>query len=59
MGTGIWELVVILLIVLLVFGIGKLPEVGAGLGKMLREFKNELNRKPSEENHDKGKETKD
>jgi TatA/E family protein of Tat protein translocase len=33
------ELVLILVIVLLVFGAGKLPELGAALGKGLREFK--------------------
>ena len=33
------HLVVILAIVLIIFGPGKLPEIGAGLGKTLREFK--------------------
>ena len=38
-GLGIWELVVILLIILIIFGVGKLPEIGAGLGKGIRNFK--------------------
>lgn len=38
-GLGIWELVIILLIVLLVFGAGKLPELGKGLGKAIKGFK--------------------
>jgi len=38
-GVGPWELVIILVIVLIVFGVGKLPEVGRGLGKGIREFK--------------------
>lgn len=36
---GFWELVLILLIVLLVFGAAKLPEIGRALGKAIREFK--------------------
>jgi sec-independent protein translocase protein TatA len=38
-GLGHWELLVILLIVLIVFGAGKLPEIGAGIGKGIRNFK--------------------
>ena len=33
------HLIVILVIALLVFGPGKLPQIGAGLGKSIREFK--------------------
>ncbi len=36
---GPWELAIILLIVVVVFGAGKLPEVGSALGKSIREFK--------------------
>lgn len=36
---GPFELVIILVIILLVFGVGKLPEVGGALGKGIREFK--------------------
>jgi len=36
---GFWELVLILLIALLVFGAAKLPEIGRALGKAIREFK--------------------
>jgi len=38
-GLGITELVLILLIVLLVFGAGKLPQIGEALGKSIRSFK--------------------
>ncbi|MCZ7587253.1 MAG: twin-arginine translocase TatA/TatE family subunit [Deltaproteobacteria bacterium] len=38
-GIGMTELVIILVIILIIFGVGKLPEVGAGLGKGIREFK--------------------
>jgi sec-independent protein translocase protein TatA len=33
------HLIVILAIALIIFGPGKLPEIGAGLGKSIREFK--------------------
>ena len=36
---GIPELLVILLIVLLIFGAGKLPQIGDALGKSIRNFK--------------------
>jgi len=39
-GLGPTELIIILVIILIVFGVGKLPEVGRGLGKGIREFKN-------------------
>lgn len=38
-GIGVPELVLILIIGLIVFGPGKLPEIGRGLGKTLREFR--------------------
>ena len=39
MPIGPVELGIILLIILFVFGAGKLPEVGAGLGKSIQEFR--------------------
>ncbi len=36
------HLILILLIVLIIFGPGKLPELGAGLGKSIKEFKKAL-----------------
>lgn len=36
------HLLVILIIVLVIFGPGKLPQIGAGLGKSIREFKKAL-----------------
>ncbi|MDH5510278.1 MAG: twin-arginine translocase TatA/TatE family subunit [Nitrospinota bacterium] len=39
MGLGWFELVVIFLIVLIVFGAGRLPEIGSGLGKGIMNFK--------------------
>jgi sec-independent protein translocase protein TatA len=36
---GVPELVVLLVIILIVFGVGRLPEVGGALGKGIREFR--------------------
>ncbi len=38
-GIGMWELGFILIIVLIIFGAGKLPEIGTGMGKAIRNFK--------------------
>lgn len=38
-GLGTQELIIILILVLIVFGAGKLPQVGGALGKGLRNFK--------------------
>ena len=38
-GLGIGEVVMILLVLLLVFGARRLPELGGALGKGIREFK--------------------
>jgi len=38
-GLGHWELLIILIVVMIIFGAGKLPEIGAGLGKSIRNFK--------------------
>ena len=40
---GTWELVAIFLLILLIFGGKKIPEVARGLGKAMREFKNAKN----------------
>ena len=36
---GPWEIGLILIIILIVFGVGKLPQVGGAVGKGLRAFK--------------------
>lgn len=41
-GLGIQELLVILVIVVLIFGSSRLPELGNGLGKAIRGFKESL-----------------
>ena len=39
-GIGMPELIIIFIIVLLCFGASKLPAIGAGFGKGIRNFKN-------------------
>jgi len=38
-GIGMPELIIILVIILIIFGAGKLPEIGGGMGKAIRNFK--------------------
>jgi sec-independent protein translocase protein TatA len=38
-GIGVPELIIILVLVLVVFGAGKLPEIGGAFGKSIRNFK--------------------
>lgn len=41
-GLGMGELIVIFLVVLLLFGAKRLPEIGSSLGKGIREFKGSI-----------------
>ena len=34
-----WEWIIILVIVIIIFGVGKLPEIGGALGRSIREFR--------------------
>jgi sec-independent protein translocase protein TatA len=45
-GIGMPELIVILVIVVLIFGAGRLPEIGAGIGKAIRNFKTSIKNTP-------------
>jgi sec-independent protein translocase protein TatA len=55
-GLGIQELLIILVIALVIFGPSKLPQIGAGLGKAIRDFKKGVS--SSDENEDADKEAK-
>jgi len=46
---GIWELVILLVIVLLVFGVGRLGQLGKDLGEGIREFRKGIAGDESEE----------
>ena len=37
-----WELGVVLVIVVIIFGVGRLPEVGGAMGKAIREFRSSV-----------------
>ncbi len=38
-GLGMGELLVVLVIVMVIFGAGRISEIGSGLGKGIRDFK--------------------
>jgi sec-independent protein translocase protein TatA len=42
-GIGIPELLIILVIVLVIFGANKLPEIGSGMGRAIKNFKKATN----------------
>ncbi|HDH09367.1 MAG TPA: twin-arginine translocase TatA/TatE family subunit [Chloroflexi bacterium] len=48
-GIGWPELLIILAIVVLIFGVGKLPEVGKALGKAIHEFRSSVTGQGKEE----------
>jgi sec-independent protein translocase protein TatA len=48
-GIGMPELLVILVIILVIFGAGKLPQIGEGLGKGIRNFKKATKEKDQDE----------
>jgi len=47
-GIGMPELIIILVIILIVFGAGKLPEIGAGMGKAIKNFKGATTGEPEQ-----------
>lgn len=42
MPIGPWELIILVLLILFIFGARRLPEIGRGLGKGMREFKDAI-----------------
>jgi sec-independent protein translocase protein TatA len=56
---GPWEIALILVIILIVFGVGKLPQVGSAIGKGIRSFKKSQAGEDEEEEEEKKKTTTD
>ena len=49
---GPWEIAILLVVVLLVFGPKRLPEMGRSLGRGMREFKNSITGKDKDEDEE-------
>ena len=49
---GVAQIAIILVIVLLLFGVGKLPQVGKGMGQAINEFKSAIGSKDEESDTD-------
>ncbi len=64
-GIGMTELIIILVIILVIFGANKLPEIGAGMGKAIKNFKKattepeEIDVTPEDKKSDKDEENKE
>jgi sec-independent protein translocase protein TatA len=55
---GIWEILLIIVVIALLFGGKKLPELGKGLGQGIRNFKNAVKGVDQEEEEKKSKDEK-
>ena len=44
MGFGVWELLLILAVVLIIFGPGRLPGLGSGIGEAIRNFRKSIDK---------------
>ena len=50
MGIGVWQVVLVLVIVLIIFGAGKLPKVMGDVAKGVKNFKSGMAEEPSDSN---------
>mgnify|MGYP006292912823 CR=1 FL=1 len=56
---GMWELLIILVIVLVVFGTGKLTGIGSSLGTAIRDFKSSVKETPEKDDEPEPAENKE
>ncbi len=49
---GPTELIIVLVIVMIVFGVGRLPEIGSSMGKAIREFRSTVGGKSDDDDKD-------
>ena len=50
--VGPTELIIILVVVMIIFGVGRLPEIGGSMGKAIREFRSTVSGGTGEEPED-------
>ncbi len=53
---GPFELIIVLVIVIIIFGVGRLPEIGGAVGKAIREFRDATDTPAEEETSSEAKE---
>jgi len=50
-GIGTTELIIVLAIILIIFGVGKLPSIGTGFGQAIKNFKKSSSENEIDANH--------
>ncbi len=58
LGLGVPELLIVLVIIILLFGVGRIGKIAGELGKGMREFRNGISGKDETAEEDSGKESK-
>ena len=56
---GPMELIIVLVVVLIIFGVGRLPEIGGAMGKAIKEFRNTQKNQPESDINPVDKDAKD
>lgn len=50
--VGPTELIIILVVVMIIFGVGRLPEIGGAMGKAIREFRSTVSGTKDDDSED-------